>query len=117
MADLEDILKFAWACVGLIGIHLYEPYLYLIIDLILNAKQSLLIPIFQQLYEELIFANKHGNLCQLLTPAFKTLEPAWGPRSSREFPFEEDIVRSLEQYLEDADHALMQTYTSFKRWV
>ena len=75
MSDLDEVLKFAWACLGLIGIHLYEPYLYLIIYL--NTVQSQLIPLFQQLYSELNDSKSHGNLCQLQSPAFKSLEVAW----------------------------------------
>ena len=108
MSDLEEVLKFAWACLGLIGVHLYEPYLYLIIDL--NTKQSQLIPLFQQLYSELTDSKSHGNLCQLQSPAFKSLEVAWRSPLSQESPYDKDVIESLQKYLSDADTPLMQAH-------
>ena len=84
-SDLREVLKFAWACLGLIGVHLCEPYLYLIIDL--NTVQSQL-PLFQQLYSELTDSKSHGNLCQLQSPAFKSLEVAWRSPLSQESPYD-----------------------------
>ena len=101
-------MKFAWACLGLIGIHLYEPYLYLIIDL--NTVQSQLIPLFQQLYSELNESKNHGNVCQLQSPAFKSLEVAWRSSLSPESPYDKDVIESLQEYLSDADKPLMQAH-------
>ena len=108
MADLEEVLKFAWASLALIGIHLYEPYLYLIIDL--NTKQSQLIGIFQQLYDELMDANKHKSFCQLQSPALPSLGTAWRSPSSQDSPYEQEVVDSLQVYLEDTDKALMKAH-------
>ena len=108
MADLEDVLKFSWACLGLIGIHLYEPYLFLIIDL--NTVQSKLIPLFQQLFDELSDPKNHGSLCQLQQPAFKSLQTAWRSPLSSDSPYEKEVIESIQQYLEDADLALMQAH-------
>lgn len=105
MADLEDVLKFAWASLALIGIHLYEPYLYLIIDL--NTVQSQLIGVFQQLYTELMNASKRKSLCQLKSPALRSLEAGWRSPLSPESPYEQEVVESLQTYLKDADEVLM----------
>jgi hypothetical protein len=108
MADLEDVLKFAWASLALIGIHLYEPYLYLIIDL--NTVQSQLIDVFQQLYIELNDASKHKSFCQIQTPALNSLEAAWRSPLCPESPYDQDVVKSLQLYLEDADKTLIQAH-------
>ena len=124
MADLEEVLNDIVlltseksqgilrdsnpGSLGLIGIHLYEPYLYLIIDL--NTVQSVLLTLFCQLYDELSNPEKHGSLCQFQSPAFKSLETAWRSPSSPESPYEREVIESLENYLKDADKILLQAH-------
>jgi hypothetical protein len=108
MADLKEVLKFAWATLGVIGIHLYESYLYLIIDL--NTVQSVLLTLFCQLYDELSNPEKHGSLCQFQSPDFKSLETAWRSPSSPESPYKREVIESLENYLKDADKILLQAH-------
>ena len=108
MADLEDVLKFSWACLGLIGLHLYEPYLYLIIDL--NTVQSKLIKIFPQLYEELNDKERRKSLCQLESPALESIAQAWRSPLNPQSPYDHDVIKSLQNYLSDADLPLMEAH-------
>ena len=108
MADLEDVLKFAWASLALIGIHLYEPYLYLIIDM--NTVQSKLIGLFQQLYNELVDEKKHASFCQLEKPALNSLKAALRSPLSPESPYEQEAVETLQKFLEETDKPLMEAH-------
>ena len=93
---------------GLIGIHLYEPYLYLIIDM--NTVQSKLICIFPKLYEELKDRSKRNHLCQLAQPALESLAVSWRSPLSPESPYDHEVIQSLQQYLNDADIPLMEAH-------
>ena len=92
------------------SVHLYEPYLYLIIDL--NTVRSQLIGMFQQLYAELMDSNKHNSFCQLELPALKSLKAAWKSLLSPESAYEKEVIESLQGYLDTADKELMQTHVN-----
>ena len=102
--ELEEYLKFVWAAAGLLSIHIYEPYLTLIIDL--NTRQSELLKIFPNFYQEMLCPKT--SFCQLKEPALKSIAIGWKSPYSK--AFDEDIVRSLETYLETADEKLMDTH-------
>ena len=104
MIDLSDYLLFNWACAGLLGIHFYEPYLFMIIDQI--ATQSQCLEVFPKLYNEML--NPVEKFCQLEGPAIKSLSKSWNSPKSALFSYPADVVQSLENYLVTADTDLMK---------
>ena len=105
MEDLEEYLTFSWAAAGLLGIHLFEPYLNLIIDC--NTPHSDLLKIFPEFYFEML---QPGDLCQIDAPGLKSLEKGWHAPYSSEAPYEKDVINSLVGYLDTADKVLLNQH-------
>lgn len=104
MADLEEYLKFNWAVAGLLGIHLFEPYLGLIIDK--NTPHSQLLKVFPAFHSEM--KKPSEDFCQIEKPALVSIKSGWRSPSSSDSPFPKDAIESLKQYLEEADNDLIQ---------
>ena len=114
MADLEDFLKFSWAAAGLLGIHLYEPYLNLIIDC--NTPHSELLRIFPEFYNKMLHPSL--TFSQLESPALKSLTDGWRSPHSSDSPYDSDVINSLVHYIQTADvtlldHHLEEVLSSF----
>ena len=105
MADLEDFLKFSWAATGLLGIHLYEPYLNLIIDC--NTPQSELLKIFPEFYNEMLNPGEIFLFMKLGQSAFRSLRDGWQCPYGSSSPYDSDVISSLEYYLNTADEVLL----------
>ena len=110
MADLDEYLKFIWAAAGLSGLHVYEPYLFLIIDQ--NTPQSKLLSIFPQFYEEMLHPRK--SFTQLNESALECLAESWRSPRSTNSPYKSDVMKSLETYLETVDKDLMETHNKYR---
>ena len=55
-------------------------------------------------------ANKQKSFCQLQSPALPSLGTAWRSPLSQDSPYEQEVVDSLQLYLEDTDKALMKAH-------
>ena len=104
--DLEDYLKFIWCAAGLLGLHLYEPYLFLIIDL--STPQSKLLEIFPRFYDEML--NPLKSFAQIREPALESLAIGWQSPYSPGSPYKADIIKSLELYLQGVDTQLLDKH-------
>ena len=62
------------------------------------------------IFHELMDANKQKCFCQLQSPALPSLGIAWRSLSSQDSPYEQEVVDSLQLYLEDTDKALMKAH-------
>ena len=106
MIDIEDYLKFIWAGAGLLGIHLYEPYLNLIIDL--NTPQSKLLTVFPHLYDEMI--SPSASFCKTDVSAFESLAVGWQLPTSVDSPYKHDVVSTLQGFIDETDQTFMETH-------
>ena len=106
MVDIDEYLKFIWAGVGILGIHLYEPYLNIIIDLC--TPQSKLLQIFPQLYSEML--DSPAVFCDIQVPALKSLTAGWRSPTSVDSPYKIDVVNSLQKFLDRTDRAFMESH-------
>ena len=103
---LGDICLHLWLGPALLGIHLTEPYLALLIDQ--QANHLDLLKILPQLYNEL--SNCEIPLSQISKPAYPSLKDVWVDPLSPESPYGQEIGTAVSEALSKCDKAVLDKY-------
>ena len=103
---LSDICTFLWLGPALLGIHLTEPYLALLLEE--EANHLDLLQILPKLHQEL---NEYTvSVAQLDEPAFPSLKDAWVNPLSPFAPYPKEIGESLLRAIDRHDKDLLERY-------
>ena len=104
---LSDMCNFLWLGGALLGIHLTEPYLCMILDM--NVSHNDLLVILPKLYEDLSTYPK--SLAQLVEPGLPALSQAWlDPLCHDSSPYGHGISTGILQAIEQCDRYLLDKY-------
>ena len=104
---LSDMCNFLWLGGALLGLHLTEPYLFLILEM--NVSHNDLLTLLPKLYEELSTYPK--SLAQLKEPGLPSLSEAWlDPLSKDSSPYGVDIANGVLQAIDLCDRQLLDKY-------
>ena len=103
---LSDINLFLWLGPALLGIHLSEPYIFLLLEL--KVTHHDLLKILPQLHEELMNCPK--SLIQLSEPAFPSLSRAWINPFSKNAPYPPVIAEAILEGIDKCDKVLLGKY-------
>ena len=104
---MREVILFYLIGAALIGIHIGEPYVNLL--MVRRAKMSELIRIFPQLYEEMI----ETPICftQLKEPAIPCLKEAWiDPHDEIDPPYPKTQIDFLENFLNENDTKYLEFF-------
>ena len=104
---MRDVILFYWIGAALIGIHIGEPYVNLL--MIKRAKMSELMKIFPQLYKEML--ETPLSFTQLREPAIPCLKDAWiDPHDEIDPPYPKTQIDFLENYLHEIDTKYLELF-------
>ena len=103
---LSEINLFLWLGPALLGIHLSEPYIFLLLEL--KVTHLDLLNILPKLHEELMNCPK--SLIQLSETAFPSLGPAWINPFSKNGPYPPVIAEAILEGIEKCDKQLLEKY-------
>ena len=103
---LSDICTLLWLGPALIGIHLTEPYLSLLIDH--EASHVDLLEIFPKLYKELL--DSLNKVAQVEEPAFKSLQHVWINPLSQNSPYKEAVGEAIARAIKQCDQNILEKY-------
>ena len=103
---LSDICTVLWLGPALLGIHLTEPYLALLLEE--QVTHLDLLRILPQLYKEL---NEYQiSLAQINEPAFPSLKNGWIDPLSPFSPYQKEISESIQRSIARQDMVLLDKY-------
>ena len=103
---LSEICTFLWLGAALIGVHLVEPYMTLILDM--KATHSELLETLKNVYSSL---NTYEiPFSQLEKPAIPALSKAWINPTSKQSPYGELIGLAMKEVLENTDLETLDGY-------
>ena len=104
---MRDVILFYWIGAALIGIHIGEPYVNLL--MVKRAKMSELMRIFPQLYKEML--ETPISFTQLKEPAIPCLKDAWiDPHDEIDPPYPKTQIDFLENYLHETDTKYLELF-------
>ena len=103
---LSDINLFLWLGPALLGIHLSEPYIFLLLELKVTHLE--LLTILPQLYEELMSCPR--SLSQLSEPAFPALSRAWINPFSKNAPYPSVVAKAILEAIDRCDKFHLDKY-------
>ena len=103
---LSDICLFLWLGPALLGIHLTEPYIFLLLEL--KVTHLDLLQIFPQLSDEL--CNYPKSSAHLSERAFPTLRLAWIDPFSKKSPYDPCIAKAISEAIDKFDQAVLDKY-------
>ena len=104
---ISDMCNFLWLGGALLGLHLTEPYLFLILEM--NVSHNDLLKLLPKLYEDLSTYPK--SLAQLTEPGLPSLSEAWlDPLSKDSSPYGVDISNGVQQAIAQCDKQLLDKY-------
>ena len=112
---LSDMCNFLWLGGALLGIHLTEPYLFMILDM--NVSHNILLKVLPELYQDLSTYPK--SLAQLSEPGLPSLSNAWlDPLNKDSSPYGVDVSKGILQAIDQCDKTLLDKYlkASVLRW-
>ena len=95
-----------WLGPALLGIHLTEPYLALLIDK--QATHLDLLKILPQLYQELV--DCPGKISQISRPAFPSLKDVWIDPLSVQSPYRQEVGEAILDAINRLDENLLEKY-------
>ena len=111
---LSDMCNFLWLGGALLGIHLTEPYLCMILDMDVSHNDLLLI--LPKLYEDLSTYPK--SLAQLVEPGLPALSQAWlDPLCPDSSPYGVGISTGILNAIKQCDRYFLKKYLRDIRWV
>ena len=103
---LNEICLLLWLGPALLGIHVTEPYLALLID---NQATHLdLLKILPQLYQELV--DCPGKISQISRPAFPSLKDVWIDPLSAQSPYRQEVGKAISDAINRLDKNLLEKY-------
>ena len=105
-SHLIDICNFLWLGPALIGIHLTEPYLLLLLEK--KVTHLDLLVILPQLHKEL--KEYPCSLVQINQPAFESLAKGWIHPSSPQAPYNPEIGKGIAKAIEKCEIELLDSY-------
>ena len=103
---LSDMCTLLWLGPALIGIHLTEPYLSLLIDH--EATHLELLEIFPKLHKELMDCS--SGVAQVKEPAFPSLQHTWISPLSRKSPYKKEVGEAIEKAINHCDRRILEKY-------
>ena len=104
---MRDVILFYLIGAALIGIHIGEPYVNLL--MVKRAKMSELIKIFPQFYKEML--NPPISFTQLTEPAIPCLREAWvDPNDEVDPPYPKTQMDFLQNYLKETDSKYLELF-------
>ena len=104
---LSDMCNFLWLGGALLGIHLTEPYLFMILDM--NVSHNILLKVLPELYQDLSTYPK--SLAQLSEPGLPSLSNAWlDPLNKDSSPYGVDVSKGILQAIDQCDKTLLDKY-------
>ena len=104
---LSDMCNFLWLGGALLGLHLTEPYMFMILDM--NVSHNDLLVVLPKLYDDLSSYPK--SLAQLAEPGLPSLADAWlDPLSKDSAPYGVDVSNGILQAIEQCDKTLLDKY-------
>ena len=104
---MREVILFYLIGAALIGIHIGEPYVVLL--MVRKAKMTELIKIFPQLYLELL--NPPNNFTQLDQPAITCLKDAWiDPKDEFDPPYPKTQMDFLANYLNNVEKKYLELF-------
>ena len=104
---MREVILFYLVGAALIGIHIGEPYVNLL--MVKKAKTTELIRIFPQLYKEML--NPPNSFTQLDKSALPCLEGAWiDPRDEVDPPYPKTQIEFLEKFLANTDKKYLELF-------
>ena len=104
---LSDMCNFLWLGGALLGIHLTEPYLFMILDM--NVSHNVLLEVLPKLHQDLSTYPK--SLAQLSEPGLPSLSGSWlDPLNKDSSPYGVDISKGILQAIDQCDRNLLDKY-------
>lgn len=104
---LSDMCNFLWLGGALLGIHLTEPYLFMILDM--NVSHNDLLVVLPKLYNDL--STYPRSLAQLTEPGLPALSAAWlDPLCHESSPYGVEVSRGVFNAIERCDKQLLDKY-------
>ena len=105
-SHLKEICNFLWLGPALIGIHLTEPYLLLLLEKKITHLDLLII--LPQLYKEL--TEYPCSLAQITAPAFPSLADGWIDPLSKEAPYHPEVGKGIVKAIAQCDSNVLNNY-------
>ena len=104
---MREVVTFYWVGAALIGLHIGEPYLNLL--MVKKAKMTELMKLFPQLYKEML--DPPNAFTQLTKPAIPCLESAWiDPSDEVDPPYPKTQIGFLVEYLAEKDTKYLELF-------
>ena len=104
---LSDMCNFLWVGGAVLGIHLTEPYLYMILEM--NLSHNDLLEVLPKLYEDLSTYPK--SLAQIAEPGLPSLSFAWlDPLNKDSSPYGVEVSYGVLKAIEHCDKGLLDKY-------
>ena len=103
---LSEMCTLLWLGPALVGVHLTEPYLSLLIDH--NATHSDLLEIFPKLYRELL--DSPSRAMQLDEPAFLSLQHGWISPMSSKSPYSKIVGEAISEAIHLCNRTMLENY-------
>ena len=106
-SHLSDMRSFLWLGGALLGLHLTEPHLFLILDI--GASHNDFLEVLPKLYQDLTSYPK--SLAQLSEPGLPSLAHAWlDPLDKDSSPYGVDVAAGILQAMDQVDKTLLDKY-------
>ena len=104
---LSDMCNFLWVGGAVLGIHLTEPYLYMILEM--NLSHNDLLEVLPKLYEDLSTYPK--SLAQIAEPGLPSLSFAWlDPLNKDSSPYAVEVSYGVLKAIEHCAEGLLDKY-------
>ena len=105
-SHLMDVCNFLWLGPALIGIHLTEPYLLLLIEK--KVTHLDLLDILPKLHKEL--TEYPRSLAQISEPAFRSLAEGWINPLSSQAPYHVEVGKAISKAIEKCETVLLNKF-------